>query len=563
MNEPNYYTVFLIAISLMLITARLLGELFVKLKQPAIIGEIIGGIILGPSLLGNLFPDVYKYIFPEDVHFRTAFDGLTYLAVIMMLIISGLEINLNLVLRQKKSAFFTSTIGMAMPFIAGFFISYWFHGIFFSDPAEDKMIFALFLGTAISISSLPVIARILMDMNLIRTNLGSTVIAAAIINDLLGWAFFSVILGMMGTSHGGGMPVLQQVTVIIVFLAVMLIGFRNIIEKILVYLQNNLTFPGAILTFIFTLGFLSAAFTEWIGIHAIFGAFIAGVAIGDTPVLKEKTRDQINQFVTNIFAPLFFISIGLKVDFVSHFDIVIVAVILGIALIGKVLGAMIGARFGGFKTSDAAVIGFGMSSSGTMGIILGLLALQAGIINEEIFVALVIMALVTSIISAPLMSYFLGHAEKAEKFPGNLDDKSLFITEFTQKSELLEFLCSAAASKSGADKSLILSEVLKREELIPTGIANGLAIPHAKIRIRKPVTIMAVNREPVDFEAPDGLPANVIVMLLTPEDKPELQLNYLSDIVKKFRTSGTVNELLRLDNKDKILSFLKSDGAGL
>jgi Kef-type K+ transport system membrane component KefB len=152
---------------------------------------------------------------------------------------------------------------------------------------------------------------------------------------------------------------------------------------------------------------LSAAFTEYIHLHAILGSFIAGIAVGDSVHLKEKAREIIHQFVTNFFAPLFFVSIGLKVNFITNFDALIVGLVLVLAYFGKIFGASIGAYLGGMKNKSALAVGFGLNARGAMEIILGTLALNAGIIKENVFVALVILALISSITSAPLMKRFL------------------------------------------------------------------------------------------------------------------------------------------------------------
>jgi Kef-type K+ transport system membrane component KefB len=153
--------------------------------------------------------------------------------------------------------------------------------------------------------------------------------------------------------------------------------------------------------------FLGAAFTEKIGIHAIFGAFIVGIAFGDSVHLNEKTRDIINQFITNIFAPLFFVSIGFKINFIANFDLYLTLIVLGLAIVSKVVGAGLGSLWGGLSLRESLAVGFGMNARGAMEIVLGLLALQAGVISPQLFVAIVIMAVVTSIMAGPMLQYLI------------------------------------------------------------------------------------------------------------------------------------------------------------
>jgi Kef-type K+ transport system membrane component KefB len=232
------------------------------------------------------------------------------------------------------------------------------------------------------------------------------IIAAAMFNDLLGWLIFSVILAMM-TSEGASYGVFYTVGWIVFYGVFMLTIGKRLINNALPWIQNKLSWPGGVLSISLGLCFLAASFTESIGIHSILGSFIMGIAIGDSAHLREEAREIIHQFVTNIFAPLFFVSIGLQVNFIANFDFTIVIVILILAYICKVLGAGLGARIGGLSLNEALVVGFGMNARGAMEIILGTLALNAQLINSKVFVGLVIMALLTSLTSAPLMRRFL------------------------------------------------------------------------------------------------------------------------------------------------------------
>ncbi len=401
--------VLLLSISSMLIISRIFAELGKKLKLPIVMGELIVGIILGPTILGMLNPQVFGYLFPRTGNIPIALDGIFSLSVIMLLFVAGMEVQLSLVLKQGKVAVYTSLFSMVIPFFTGFAVA-WFFPEIFSISAErgPKLLFALFFGTALSISALPVIARILMDMNLFKTNIGNLIIASAMFNDLVGWLIFSFILSLTNTNaQGEHMSLSHTILYIIGFGLFMLTIGKKIIDKTLPWMQTKLSWPGGVLSISLGICLLSAAFTEAINIHAILGAFIAGIAFGDSVHLREQAREIIHQFVTNFFAPLFFVSIGLKVNFIENFNPLIVAIVLALAFIGKVLGAFIGARLGGMTKNHALAVGFGMNARGAMEIILGTLALNAGLISKPIFVALVIMALITSLTSGPMMKRFI------------------------------------------------------------------------------------------------------------------------------------------------------------
>lgn len=401
--------VFLVAISTMLIVSRVVAELGKRLKLPIVMGELLVGIALGPTVLGQLYPDLFEWLFPFKTNptISIALDGIFSLSVVMLLFVAGLEVQLPMVLRQGKTAISTGFMSMIIPFFTGYGVAWFFPEWFNIAPGGDAhFLFALFLGTALSISALPVIARILMDMNLFKTNIGMIIIASAMFNDLVGWLFFSLILSLSGqnTNH---MNLGYTILYIVGFGLFMLTIGRIVLNRILPWVQTKLSWPGGVLAMCLGLCLLCAAFTESINIHAILGAFIAGIAIGDSVHLREQAREIIHQFVTNFFAPLFFVSIGLKVNFIENFDWLMVTVVMVLAYFGKVAGASIGARIGGMNRRQSLAIGFGLNARGAMEIILGTLALNAGLISQPVFVALVIMALVTSITAGPMMRRFI------------------------------------------------------------------------------------------------------------------------------------------------------------
>lgn len=396
----------LLQLSVMLITGRLFAEAARKLNQPSVIGEIIAGILLGPTVLGMLQPEWFAGLFPTGAASGVVLAGFVQIAVVMLLFIAGLEVDLQIVIQQGRQSVTTSFFGILIPFSIGFTFPYLFPEFFGIVNVEDRLTFALFMGTAMAITALPVIVRILMDLNIFRSRMGLLIVATAMVDDLVGWLIFSVILGLIGT-NGTSMPLLNTILLTIGFAAFMLTIGRALLNKILPWVNRKLAWPGGVLSISLALCFLAGAFTEYIGIHAIFGAFIMGVAVGDSEHFSERAKEIVHQFINNIFAPLFFVSIGLRVNFYTNFDLVLTLTIIAIAFIGKIIGSGLGARIAGFAWKQAAAVGFGMNARGAMEIILGLIALEAGLINEKVFVSLVIMALVTSTTSGPMMKWML------------------------------------------------------------------------------------------------------------------------------------------------------------
>ncbi len=394
----------LLQLGTMLVMGRLFAELARKLRQPAVVGEIVAGIILGPTVFGMLFPEAFGSFF-EQGNSLLVLDGFVQVAVVMLLFIAGLEVDLHIVFQQGRQAVYTSVFGLVIPFIMGFALAYYLPGVFEIKTSSNLLAFALFMGTSMAITALPVIARILMDIGIFKTRMGMLVISSAMINDLIGWLIFSVVLGMIGTAQN--MTITQTIILTVGFTAVMLTVGRALINRILPWVNTRFAWPGGVLSVSLACCFLAAAFTEYIGIHAIFGAFIIGVAFGDSEHMSERAKEIVHQFINNVFSPLFFVAIGLKVNFILNFDFWLTLIIVVVAFTGKIVGSGLGTRLGGFNVRESLAAGFGMNARGAMEIILGLVALENGLIGEKLFVSLVIMALVTSMTSGPLMKWIL------------------------------------------------------------------------------------------------------------------------------------------------------------
>jgi Kef-type K+ transport system membrane component KefB len=396
----------LIQLTLMLVMGRVFAEIARRVKQPAVVGEIIAGIIIGPTILGMIDPSWFNTLFPVNQVSGVVLAGLVQISVVMLLFIAGLEVDLHIVLQQGRQSLITSFFGLIIPFSLGFVFPYYFPEFFGIADINARLVFALFMGTAMAITALPVIVRILMDLNMFKTRMGLLVVSSAMIDDTVGWIIFSVVLSMIG--KGNDMPLINTVLLTLTYTALMLTIGRGLINRALPWINRRLAWPGGILSLSLALCFLGAAFTEYIGIHAVFGAFIVGVSLGDSEHFSERAKEIVHQFINNIFAPLFFVSIGLRVNFVANFDLGLTLIIITMAFVGKIVGSGLGTKLGGFTWRESLAAGFGMNARGAMEIILGLVALENGLINEKVFVSLVIMALVTSMTGGPLMKRALG-----------------------------------------------------------------------------------------------------------------------------------------------------------
>lgn len=556
--EPTELARLLLSLAVLIGFARVLGEIARSLHQPSVLGELLAGVILGPTVFGTAMPQWQSFLFPNEGPVSLVLEGISTLSIVLFLLVAGMEVDLSIVWKQGKAAFKVGLLGTIIPFVIGLGFAAAIPQHLGRQVDADALIFVLFLATAMAISALPVIAKTLMDLDLYRTDLGMVVISAAIFNDIIGWTVFALILGMMG-SHATGFGIGMTLFLTLVFVALVLTVGRWLIHVVLPVLQAHTHYPGGVLGFAVSIGLLGAAFTEWVGIHAIFGAFLVGVALGDSKHLQERTRVMIDEFVSFIFAPLFFASIGLKVNFVTHFDVRLVLLILALSCCGKIAGAVLGARWGGFDIREQWAIGFAMNARGAMEIILGTLALEAGVIRQRLFVALVVMAISTSAISGPLMRRIL-KVQQPLNIRSFLSPK-LYIRNLQAETRLhaIRELAQIAGQEAGIDPQKIESLAWEREQVAATGIGNGVAIPHARVQgLKNAVLAVGISNGGVEFDAPDGQPAHIVFLLVTPAGDAAIQLELYSHISKMCREPRNVERLCRAASFTEFLAVVKT-----
>ncbi len=403
------FALFLFQLFTILSAALVLGGLFRRLGQPPVVGEILAGVVLGPSLLGTLAPELSLALFPpSQTHMLGTF---AWLGSLFLLLVAGTEVNLAILRQKRRVLFFTSLLGIGIPFCLGFLLGLYLPERYLVD-LEQRWLFALFLGTAMSISAIPLVAKILMDLNLLKTEVGHVVIGAAVVNDLIGWTFFAILLSLMAGHLAGSGPILSVAALTLGFGLFCLTLGKTFMTRLFSLSHTLRLPPEGTLGLAVLSAFLCAAFTQWIGIHAIFGAFLAGVMIGETGEIRNSTREALRDFVLYLFAPIFFATMGQRANFVAHFDFPLVSGMLGIACVGKACGGTLGALMGGMKRTEALSVGFGLTAQGVIQIILGFVALEYALITEKVFVALAITAIVTSMISGPLIQWAMGYKQE-------------------------------------------------------------------------------------------------------------------------------------------------------
>ncbi len=398
---------FLLLVATLLLAGRLMGEFFRKLKLPQVMGELTAGILLGPSCLQIVAPEFYQSFFVDPKNAGIAFDGLARIGILLLLFVAGQEINLKTIREKANAAAAISLSGIAIPFIVGFVASRFMTDQLFPDGVEDEFASSLFMGTALSITALSVLAKILIDIDMIKSKFGNLMMTAAMIDDFIGWMLFSLVVSVANLENDGNFQGWQVMFMVIGFATFILTVGRRMIHLIFIFSNRYLSRGGGTLSVAIIFCILGSIFTEWLGLHAIFGAFLVGIAVGDSEHFSHKNREMLHDIVTYIFAPLFFVSIGFRVNFIENFNGPIIAFVLLISVLGKLSGGFLGGMLGKFSRNESLAIGFGMNARGSQEIVLGLIALNAGLITDQIFVALVVMTFVTIMIAGPAIRYFI------------------------------------------------------------------------------------------------------------------------------------------------------------
>jgi len=408
MDGPTL-TLFLVQIGLVMAIPLCMAKLLEKLALSPLVVELLCGVMLGPSVFGMLAPHLFTQVFPPLGRATQAREAVTELGLLLFVFMAGLELQPKRLRTLGPSIFWTSFLGILVPLVLGAgSVLLW--PAFWRNKAQGNVaLLALFIGTILSISALPVIARILMDLNLMQTELGTIVMSAAMLDDLAGWGLFAVILSNFGgEGHSGRNWWASLVAVLLVFGLILNLSNRKI-QRAVGWL--NLPQDTLRLKLTFLVLVAAAIFSQVAGTHATLGAFLAGVALGRIPDARKLAHESFYPATAGIFATMYFVSIGLKANFVANFDLTLVGFVLLVACAGKIGGVFLGATLGGKKPYEALLVALGMNARGAVGIVLTTVALEYGLIDQRIFVALIVMALATSVLSAVGIKHLLGHGQ--------------------------------------------------------------------------------------------------------------------------------------------------------
>jgi Kef-type K+ transport system membrane component KefB len=406
--SENPVLLLLVQVGLILGLSRIMGMLFARMRQPQVVGEMVAGIMLGPSVLGWISPHAQQLLFPADS--VALLNLLSQIGIVFYLFLIGLEFDPKLVSSRGPAMVVTAICSIAVPFILGVALTLTLYGTsLFDDPTgQRRWVAALFMGAAMSVTAFPVLARILTERNLQKTPLGASAIACAAVNDVAAWVMLALVVGVAHAAGSGGKTALRTVALAAGYTAVVFLLIRPFLRRLEQIYQRQPRLSQNVVAAIFLLVLGSAWVTGAIGIHAMFGAFLIGCVMPKGTDFVRHVTERLEDFIVIFLLPVFFAYAGLRtrIGLLNTPQLWAYAgVVLGVASCGKLAGAVVPARIFGSSWREAIAIGVLMNTRGLMELVILTIGLQLHVITDSVFAIMVLMALLTTFMTTPLLHW--------------------------------------------------------------------------------------------------------------------------------------------------------------
>ncbi|NNE73696.1 MAG: universal stress protein [Acidimicrobiales bacterium] len=482
LNPPTEHQllVFWVGLLVILVAARLLGTLMQRIGQPAVVGELAAGLIIGPSVLGRVAPDVFDWLFPADDVQTAMLFTVGWLGVLLLLVATGFETDLGLIGRLGRAATLVSAGSLIVPALAGFAVG-WFIPSAFLGEGTERYIFALFIAAALSISSLPVIAKILSEMGLMRRNFGQLTLAAGMANDVVGWIALGFIAGL---AQAGGVKFDKLAITLgglVIFFGFAFTLGQRAVDSALRRVRANGDDPLAGLSVILVTALTFGVITQWLHVEAVLGAFVAGVILARSRFGDHGLIQPLETMTAAVFAPVFFATAGLRVDLGLLADMETLAwgaIVLGAASISKFVGSILGARLSLLPTREGAALGVGLNARGALEIVIATVGLSLGVLNERSYTVIVLMAMATSMLAPPLLRRVLAG------WQGDPEERRRIDLENQLDSNAIVTSGRVLIPTTGGLSSIVAAQIV------------GLTWPEST-----EIQLLTVGDEPVDLDA--------------------------------------------------------------
>ncbi len=545
----NSLLILIIQIAVIIILSRVIGFIFRKIHQPQVVGEMLAGILLGPSLLGWLAPDVSSFIFPaESLKFLNI---LSQIGLLLFMFIIGLEFDPKLLKGRGNAAFLIGQASIVLPFILGVILSLLLYPVLSSNSVTFTA-FSLFIGASMSVTAFPVLARILGEKNLIKTKLGAITIACAAVNDLTAWSILAVLVTIV-RAGSDKIPFWLTISGSIVFILIMIFIIRPLIAKLENYFNirgNRLT--NDMLALVLLLMLASAWTTEWLGIHALFGAFFMGAIMPRNKHFLNSVVEKLNDVTVVLLLPIFFALTGLHTRFglINGADMwFYFALILAVAILGKLGSSLIFTKIASLSWREASTLGILMNTRGLMELIILSIGLELGVISPPLFAMMVMMALVTTFMTTPIFEWVYPkkiirkELEEAEK--EKQEFRVLIPVSFPSSGPALLKMASAISTQNNL-KAYAL-HLVRASDISISNIAEENGKPQnieALIPLLKAAEEnKSITVRPLSFASRNA--AEEIYQIANIKDVDLIIMGFHKPVLSESILSGTVSEVLK------------------
>jgi Kef-type K+ transport system membrane component KefB/nucleotide-binding universal stress UspA family protein len=402
-------------------------------------GQLIAGLVLGPSLLGALAPDWQHAIFPAAKEQKAMLDAVSQFGVLMLLLLTGMETDLKLVRRTGGASAIASIAGIIVPFICGVALGEALPDSMLPDPSK-RLITSLFLGTALSIASVKIVATVIREMNFMRRTVGQVILASAIIDDTVGWMITAVIFSLALQGHVDVWSLAQSVLGTLAFMGLSLTIGRRVVFIIIRWVNDVFVSDFAVITAILLIMCVMALITDLIGVHTVLGAFVAGILVGESPILTRHIDEQLRGLIIAFFMPVFFGTAGLSADLTILKDpnfLLLTCGLIVIASIGKFGGAFVGGKLAGLTFRESLALGTGMNARGSTEVIVATIGLSMGALSQNLFTMIVTMAVITTMVMPPTLRWALSRLPMRKDEKQRLEREEMEAKGFVPKLERL------------------------------------------------------------------------------------------------------------------------------
>lgn len=410
---PHQLLIFLLQVALLLMLARCLGRIAEKVRMPAIVGELLTGVILGPSLLGILAPGFAHWLFPPDASQMQLLDGVGQLAVLLLVGVTGTHLDQAMLLKRGGTALRVSLFGLLVPLTFGLLAGLVMPRSMLAGDTE-RWVFALFLGVAMCVSAIPVISKTLSDLRLLHRDVGQLTLAAGTVDDVVGWFLLSVVAA--AATVGVTSQISLSMAYLVGFVLLAVVVARPLVRR-LMRLAGRAEDSGVAIASAVVIVLLGAASTHALGMEPVFGAFVAGILLGSPGGADQVKLASLRTIVLSVLAPIFMATAGLRMDLtaLAQPKVALAAVaVLSLAIAGKFIGAYIGARLSRLGHWEGIAIGAGMNARGVIEVIVAMTGLRLGVLNTATYTIIVLVAIVTSLMAPPILRWTMRRVTQSE-----------------------------------------------------------------------------------------------------------------------------------------------------